>query len=49
MTLVDPRIPEPPFLHETLRYPCGCEASGAYPLPIYCPTHGTVPETEAKP
>lgn len=29
------------YLHETLRYPCGCEASGAYPLPTYCPEHGS--------
>jgi len=31
------------LIHETLRYPCGCEASGTYPLPTYCPTHGTAP------
>lgn len=31
------------LIHETLRYPCGCEAAGVYPLPIYCATHGTVP------
>jgi len=29
------------YLHETLRYPCGCEASGVYPLPTYCPEHGS--------
>jgi hypothetical protein len=47
MTLQDPRL-EPLSLHETLRYPCGCEASGTYPLPTYCPTHGTAPETQGK-
>jgi hypothetical protein len=31
-----------PLLYETLRYPCGCEASGTYPLPIYCDQHGFV-------
>lgn len=37
------------YLHETLRYPCGCEASGVYPLPTYCPQHGSEIETEGKP
>jgi hypothetical protein len=38
--------PPPLHLHETLRYPCGCEASGTYPLPTYCPTHGA-PSSDA--
>jgi hypothetical protein len=37
-----------PQKHVAIDYPCGCSANGTFPLPNYCPDHGSPPSGEVK-